>query len=86
MFLEEQKRLFKGRKLKKRDTRALFITRINAAVRNHGLSYSTFIHGLDKAKILLNRKMLSQIAIFDPDVFAKIASEAKGVQKKKEEL
>lgn len=63
---------FKGRKLKKRDMRALFITRISAAVKQHGLSYSTFIAGLKKSHIDLNRKMLSQLAIFDPEVFAHI--------------
>lgn len=63
---------FKGRKLKKRDMRALFITRIKAAAEANGLKYNTLIHGLKKAKVQLNRKMLSQIAIFDPHVFTKI--------------
>jgi len=63
---------FKGRKLHKRDMRSLFITRINAAVRTHGYSYSTFIHALKKANVQLNRKMLSQIAIFEPSAFEKI--------------
>ncbi|MBM17700.1 MAG: 50S ribosomal protein L20 [Epsilonproteobacteria bacterium] len=63
---------FKGRKLRKRDMRSLFITRIGAAVKNYGLSYSKFINALDKANVRLNRKMLSQIAIFEPKVFEKI--------------
>jgi large subunit ribosomal protein L20 len=63
---------FVGRKLRKRDMRALFITRINAAAKNHGISYSKFINSLKKANILLNRKMLSQLAIFEPKAFCKI--------------
>ena len=65
---------YRSRRLKKRDMRALFITRINAAVREHDLSYSTFIHKLKIARIDLNRKMLSQIAIFEPTVFKAIVS------------
>lgn len=63
---------FKGRKLQKRNMRALFIARINAAARTHGFSYSTFMHTLKKSNVQLNRKMLSQIAIFEPTVFGKI--------------
>lgn len=63
---------FKGRKMHKRQMRALFIARINAAVRTHGFSYSTFINRLKKANVQINRKMLSQIAIFEPTVFGKI--------------
>lgn len=63
---------FRGRKLKKRDMRSLFITRISAAVKQHGSSYSKFINDLNKAEVRLNRKMLSQIAIFEPKVFEKI--------------
>lgn len=69
---------FKGRKLKKRDMRALFITRIGAAAQQHGLSYSTFVAGLKKANIALNRKMLSQLAIFDPEAFSQLVKIAKG--------
>src|SRR5579863_10046475 len=54
---------FRGRKLKKRDMRSLFITRITAGARHEGLSYSKFMHGLKKADVQLNRKMLSQLAI-----------------------
>jgi len=63
---------FKGRKLKKRDMRGLFITRIKAAAQAHGTKYSVLIHRLKVAHIQLNRKMLSQIAIFDPTTFAEI--------------
>jgi len=69
---------YKSRKLIKRDMRSLFITRINAAVRPQGLSYSKFIDGLKKANVQLNRKMLSQLAIFEPSVFTKIAEIVKG--------
>lgn len=68
---------YTGRKLKKRDYRSLFITRINAATRTHGMSYSTFMHGLKVNSIELNRKMLSQIAIFEPAVFDKLVVVAK---------
>lgn len=64
---------FKGRKLKKRDMRALFVSRISAGARQNGLSYNTFMHGLKKADVQLNRKMLSQLAIHEPDAFSKLA-------------
>jgi large subunit ribosomal protein L20 len=60
---------FKGRKLKKRDMRGLFISRISAAVKTQGSSYSVFINKLKQANILLNRKSLSQLAIYDPTAF-----------------
>lgn len=69
---------FKGRKLKKRDMRALFISRISAASVQNGISYNKFMHGLKLANIELNRKMLSQIAIFDPKVFSKLTEISKG--------
>ena len=68
---------FVGRKLEKRSMRGLFIQRIGAAVTQHGLSYSTFIHGLNKAHIQLNRKMLSQLAIFEPAAFELIVAKVK---------
>lgn len=68
---------YKGRKMKKREMRGLFIIRIRAASRINGLSYSKFIYGLKKANISLNRKMLSQIAIFDPAGFSELVSLAK---------
>lgn len=68
---------FAGRKLRKRDFRKLWIERLNAAVREHDLSYSRFISGLKKANIQLDRKTLSEMAISDPDTFSKIVSQVK---------
>ncbi len=68
---------FKSRKLKKRDMRSLFIARIKAGARAHDLSYNKFIHGLKKASVELNRKMLSQLAIFEPKAFTQLVSVAK---------
>jgi len=68
---------FHGRKLKKRNMRKLFIVRINAAARTFGYSYSVFIANLKKSNIVLNRKMLAQIAVFEPAVFAKIVDATK---------
>ena len=65
------------RKLKKRDFRHLWIARINAATRAEGMSYSAFIAGLLKAGVTLNRKMLSEIAIHDPEGFKQIVEIAK---------
>ena len=67
---------FVGRKLRKRDMRSLFIMRIKAAAERNGTKYSLLIHGLNKAGIQLNRKMLSQIAVFDPEIFGKIVTRA----------
>ena len=66
-----------GRKQRKRDFRQLWITRINAAARANGMSYSKFIHGLKKANIEVNRKMLSEMAIHDEEGFAKLVEIAK---------
>lgn len=66
-----------GRKLRKRDFRRLWITRINAAARAHGISYSRFINGLKKAGIEINRKMLSEMAINDEKAFAELVNIAK---------
>ena len=68
---------FIGRKLKKREFRKLWITRISAACKMNGMNYSTFINGLKKADIALNRKMLSEIAINDPAAFAELVAKAK---------
>ena len=68
---------FAGRKLKKRDFRQLWITRISAQAKINGMNYSTFMHGLKKAGIDLNRKMLSEIAISDPEAFAALVEKAK---------
>ena len=65
------------RKLKKRDFRQLWIARINAATRAEGMSYSAFIAGLTKANVTINRKMLSEIAIRDPEGFKQIVEIAK---------
>ena len=66
-----------GRKLKKRDFRRLWITRISAACKLNGMNYSTFMNGLKKADINLNRKMLSEIAIADPAAFTALTEKAK---------
>ena len=68
------------RALRKRDFRRLWITRVSAAARANGIPYSEFIHLLKKAGIELNRKSLSEIAIRDPQAFAKVAEAAKAVR------
>ena len=70
-----------GRKQKKRDFRRLWIARISAAAKLNGMNYSTFMNGLKKAGIVLNRKMLSEIAIADPTAFTKLAEKAKAALK-----
>ncbi len=69
---------YKGRKLKKRDFRRLWIIRMNAASRLHGLSYSRFMHGLKKAGIELDRRVLAHLAVSEPDTFASLVEQAKG--------
>lgn len=66
-----------GRKLRKRDFRTLWIARINAGTRMNGMSYSKFMNGLKKADITINRKMLSEMAIHDPQGFSKLVEIAK---------
>lgn len=68
---------FKGRKLRKRDMRSLWIARINAAARINGLSYSKFMHGLKAAGINLNRKVLADLAVNDAAAFAALAEKVK---------
>jgi large subunit ribosomal protein L20 len=68
---------FRDRRVKKRDFRSLWITRINAASRLNGLSYSKFIFGLKKANVEIDRKVLANIAVSDPKGFMEIASLAK---------
>ena len=68
---------YAGRKQKKRQFRQLWIARINAAARMNGLSYSKFMHGLKLAGVDINRKMLSEMAIQDPQGFAKLVEVAK---------
>ena len=68
---------FVGRKQKKRDFRALWIARISAQAKVCGMNYSTMMHGLKKAGVTLNRKMLAEIAVSDKDTFAALAQQAK---------
>ena len=63
-----------GRKQRKRDFRQLWVTRINAAVRAQGVTYSQFINGLKKANVIINRKMLSEMAIHDPQGFTHLVT------------
>ncbi|MGP8051919.1 MAG: 50S ribosomal protein L20 [Desulfobaccales bacterium] len=69
---------YRDRKVRKREFRALWIVRINAALRPLGLSYSKFIGGLKKAQISLDRKVLADLAVFDPQGFAKVAELSRG--------
>jgi large subunit ribosomal protein L20 len=68
---------YRDRKARKRDMRRLWIIRINAAARANGLSYNQFVSGCRKAGIELDRKVLAEIAVVDPDAFGKIAEQAK---------
>jgi large subunit ribosomal protein L20 len=68
---------YRDRRVRKREFRALWIARINAAARECGLSYSVFMNGLKKAAIELDRKVLADLAVFDKPAFAKIADQAK---------
>ena len=66
-----------GRKRKKRDYRRLWITRISAACKTNGMNYSSFMHGLKLSGITMNRKMLSEMAIHEPDAFTELCGTAK---------
>ena len=68
---------FAGRKMKKRDFRRLWITRISAQAKVNGMNYSSFMNGLKKAGIDLNRKMLAELAVSDKDAFAALVEKAK---------
>ena len=68
---------YRDRRVKKREFRKLWITRINAGARMHGLSYSEFIHGLKAADVRVNRKVLSEMAVEDPEGFARLVLTAK---------
>jgi len=68
---------FRDRKAKKRDFRALWISRINAAARENGLSYSRLVHGLKQAEVGIDRKILAQLAVSDPAGFTAIVDKAK---------
>lgn len=69
---------YKDRRLKKREFRALWIARINAAVRSLGMSYSQFMKGLKKANIALNRRALADLAYNDPKAFSELVNQVKG--------
>jgi len=68
---------FRDRRVKKREFRALWITRVTAACRARGMSYSAFMNGLKRANVYLNRKMLSEVAIADPPAFDKLVEMAR---------
>jgi large subunit ribosomal protein L20 len=68
---------YRDRRTRRRDLRRLWISRINAAARLNGLSYSRFIHALKKANITINRKMLADLAVRDPQAFAAVVEQAK---------
>ena len=68
---------YTGRKLKKRDFRQLWITRISAGAKINGMNYSTLMHGLKKAGVEMNRKMLSEMAIHEPEAFTALCAKAK---------
>jgi large subunit ribosomal protein L20 len=68
---------YRDRRTRKRDMRALWITRINAAARQHGLSYSRFMNLLQQANVGLDRKMLADLAVRDPEAFERIVSEVR---------
>jgi large subunit ribosomal protein L20 len=69
---------YSGRKQKKRQYRSLWIVRIGAAAKLHGLSYSQFVHGLKKGGVELDRKILADLAVRDPGAFKSLAEQAKG--------
>ena len=68
---------YRDRRVRKRDFRSLWIQRINAAVRNHGITYSQFIFGLSKTEISLDRKTLADLAVSDPNTFNELVSKVK---------
>lgn len=68
---------YRDRRTRKRDLRRLWIARINAAARQNGLNYSQFIHGMKENHILINRKMLADLAVRDPQTFAAVVARAK---------
>ncbi len=76
-LLRSEAYAFRDRRVRKREFRRLWITRINAAVRERGLRYSEFIHGLNKAGIVLDRKSLSEMAIHDPAAFDAVVEQVK---------
>jgi large subunit ribosomal protein L20 len=75
--MKSGKNAYVGRKQKKRNFRALWIIRLNAALRKEGISYSNFINKLKKANIILNRNILSELAIHEPDTFKAVVNKVK---------
>lgn len=69
--------MYVGRKLKKRQMRRLWIVRINAAARTHGITYSRLIHAMSTSGIEIDRKALAELAVVDPDAFGKVVEQAK---------
>lgn len=76
-YLKSLSRMFHDRKRKKRDFRKLWIMRINAAARSNGMQYSVFMNGLKKANIVVNRKMLADLAVNDAAAFTQLVSKAR---------
>ena len=68
---------YRDRRVRKREFRRLWIVRINAGAREHGLSYNQFMHGLQRANVELDRKMLAELAVNDPVFFASLAQQAR---------
>ena len=77
--MKSLKYAYVGRRLKKRDFRQLWITRISAACKLNGMNYSTFMHGLKKSGIDMNRKMLSEMAIHEPAAFTALCEKVKAL-------
>jgi large subunit ribosomal protein L20 len=75
-YLKSQWYAYRDRRVRKRDLRKLWIARINAAARQNGTTYSRFIHGMRKTEINLNRKMLADLAVREPEVFTAIVEKA----------
>ncbi len=82
-LMQAWKNAYRDRRKRKRDFRSLWITRINAACRSHGISYSVFINKLSIAGINLNRKVLAELAVHDKDAFAALVETAKKTQQAK---
>jgi large subunit ribosomal protein L20 len=78
-WMKAQWYAYRDRRQRRRDLRRLWITRINAAARDNGLSYSRFIHGLKQAGVVLDRKVLADIAVRDADTFAQLVEVARNV-------
>ena len=75
--IKAQEYAYRDRRVRKRDFRSLWIMRINAAVREHGLNYSTFMNGLKKKDLSINRKMLADLAVHNKQDFARLAEKIK---------